>query len=162
MADPVSQMERLVSLLGGWPEHFSEKAERFGESILQVLVARRTIDQAVFGLVVRYAEHRAAFDRLSQEIAAEDFEASAANYLSGKEQRRAFHENRLAALETQLLATPYARAKSGEKVQTDFLALLDESPDPDDGGKETPDADGKRRIVPFEPIARKGRGSGSA
>ena len=88
MTAPASGMERLVTLLGGWPDHFEEEERKHGESLLSVLRRDRVLDEAVFGIVVRYAAHRAAYDRLSAEIAAEAFEATASNYLSGKEQSR--------------------------------------------------------------------------
>lgn len=148
MTAPVSGVEGLITLLGGWPEHFDDAERRHGESLLAVLRRDRVLDEAVFGIVVRYAAHRAAYDRLSAEIAAEDFEATASNYLSGKEQSRAFHENKLLTLERELLATPYARAKNGMSAQTSFMDLLDDQP-PEDGGGA--------KVMPFKPMAKKGR-----
>jgi hypothetical protein len=146
MDSSASAMERLVTLLGGWPDYFGQDERQHGESLLAVLRRGRVLDEAVFGIVVRYASHRAAFDKLSQEIADEEFEATANNYLSGKEQSRAFHENKLLTLERELLATPYARAKSGVSVQTDFMDQLDAGP---------PDAGGGAKVMPFKPMARK-------
>ena len=148
MTAPSSGMERLVTLLGGWPKHFEVEERKHGESLLAVLRRDRVLDEAVFGIVVRYAAHRAAYDRLSAEIAAEAFEATASNYLSGKEQSRAFHENKLLTLERELLATPYARAKNGMSAQTSFMDLLDDQP-PEDGGGA--------KVMPFKPMAKKGR-----
>lgn len=148
MTAPASGMERLVTLLGGWPEHFTSEERKHGESLLAVLRRDRVLDEAVFGIVVRYASHRAAYDRLSAEIAAEEFEATANNYLSGKEQSRAFHENKLLTLEREVLATPYARAKNGISAQTSFMDLLDDQP-PEDGGGA--------KVMPFKPMAKKGR-----
>lgn len=147
MTAPASGMERLVTLLGGWPDHFEEEERKHGESLLSVLRRDRVLDEAVFGIVVRYAAHRAAYDRLSAEIAAEAFEATASNYLSGKEQSRAFHENKLLTLERELLATPYARAKNGMSAQTSFMDFLDDQP-PESGGA---------KVMPFKPLAKKGR-----
>lgn len=148
MTAPASGMERLVTLLGGWPEHFEAEERKHGESLLAVLRRDRVLDEAVFGIVVRYAAHRAAYDRLSAEISAEEFEATASNYLSGKEQSRAFHENKLLTLERELLATPYARAKNGMSAQTSFMDLLDEQP---------PEGGGGAKVMPFKPMAKKGR-----
>ncbi len=148
MTDLTSGIERLITLLGGWPEHFKDEERRYGESLLAVLRRDKVLDEAVFGLVVRYATHRAAYDRLSAEIANEEFEATASNYLSGKEQSRAFHENKLLTLERELLATPYARAKNGLDAQTTFMDLLDDQP-PEDGGGG--------KVMPFKPMAKKGR-----
>lgn len=151
-------LSRVIEMLGGWPDYFEEEEKQNGSSILAVLVARKTIDQAVFGLVIRYAVHRAAFDKISIEIREEQENrelVSATNYLSGKEQQRAFHENKTAILERELLATPYARAKAGEKVQTDFLNLLTV-----DGSE--PDGTGKKKsntVMPFKPLAKKTYGS---
>lgn len=150
MADVVSSMDRLLSLLGGWPDHFKDAEKKHGESLLNVLRRDRVLDEAVFGLVVRYASHRAAYDALSQEISDEAFQATATAYLSGKEQSRAFHENKLLTLERELLATPYARAKNGQSAQTSFMDKLDELP-PDDG-------DGKKVVTPFRPLAKKTNG----
>lgn len=150
MAAAVTSIDRLVALLGGWPRHFGAEEKKHCESLLAVLRRDRVLDEAVFGLVVRYASHRAAYDRLSSEIAGEEFEATASNYLSGKEQSRAFHENKLLTLERELLATPYARAKNGQSAQTSFMDTLDELP-PDDG-------DGKKVVTPFRPMAKKKRG----
>lgn len=148
MTAPASGMERLVTLLGGWPEHFEAEERKHGESLLAVLRRDRVLDEAVFGIVVRYAAHRAAYDRLSAEISAEEFEATASNYLSGKEQSRAFHENKLLTLERELLATPYSRAKNGMSAQTSFMDLLDEQP---------PEGGGVAKVMPFKPMAKKGR-----
>ncbi len=149
MTAPASGMERLVTLLGGWPEHFAEEERKHGESLLAVLRRDRVLDEAVFGIVVRHAAHRAAYDRLSAEIAAEEFEVTASNYLSGKEQSRGFHENKLLTLERELLATPYARAKNGMSAQTSFMDMLDDQP-PEDGGGA--------KVMPFKPMAKRGRG----
>ena len=146
MTTLASGLERLVTLLGGWPEHFKEEERQHGESLLAVLHRERVLDEAVFGIVVRYAAHRAAYDRLSAEIAAEEFQATASTYLSGKEQSRAFHENKLLTLERELLATPYARAKNGMSAQTSFMDLLDDQP-PEDGGGS--------KVMPFKPLAKK-------
>ncbi len=153
MSDEVSQTAKLVALPGGWPEHFDASARQHGESLLAVLRRARVLDEAVFGIVVRYAAHRSAYDKLSAEIAkdalADDaFQATATSYLSGKEQSRAFHENKLLTLERELLATPYVRAKSGVSVQTDFMDQLDAAPIVDGGAG---------KVTPFRPMARKTR-----
>lgn len=148
MIASASGMERLVSLLGGWPEHFKEDERKHGESLLALLRRDKTIDEAVFGMVVRYATHRAAYDRLSVEISEQEFEATASNYLSGKEQSRAFHENKLLTLERELLATPYARVKNGFGGQTSFMDLLDDLP---------PEGGGTAKVMPFKPMAKKSR-----
>ncbi|WP_197919323.1 hypothetical protein [Thiosulfatihalobacter marinus] len=149
MTASASSMERLVTLLGGWPEHFEAEERKHGESLLSVLRRDRVLDEAVFGLVVRYAVHRAAYHRLSAEIADEQFQATDSHYLSGKEQSRAFHENKLLTLERELLATPYARAKNGLSSQTSFMDLLDEQP---------PEGGGGGKVMPFRPMAKKDRG----
>ena len=148
MTVPETAIERLVSLLGGWPEHFKDEERKHGESLLAVLRRDRVLDEVVFGLVVRYASHRAAYDRLSVKIFEEEFEATASNYLSGKEQSRAFHENKLLTLERELLATPYARVKNGMSSQTSFMDALDEQL-PEDGGSA--------KVMPFKPMAKKSR-----
>ncbi|XAT57858.1 hypothetical protein GN241_11095 [Rhodobacteraceae bacterium IMCC1335] len=150
MAAAVSSIEHLVTLLGGWPDHFGDGERKHGESILAELRRERVLSEAVFGMVVRYAVHRAAYDKVSAEIANEEFEATASNYLSGKEQSRAFHENKLLTLERELLATPYARAKNGQSAQTSFMDTLDKLP-PESGY-------GKKVVTPFRPMAKKTRG----
>lgn len=142
-----TNMEQLVALLGGWPPHFDEVERAHGESLLRYLARDRLVDEPVFGMVVRYAVHRAAFDRLSVLIVDEDFEAPDGNFLSGLEQQRAFHENKLAAMEQQLLATPYARAKAGRPAQTSFMDMLDE--------RENKKPDARAEVVtPFRPLTR--------
>lgn len=154
-------LSRVVAMLGGWPDYFGDMEIEHGKSILTVTIARRTIDQAVFGLVIRYALHRAAFDKISAEILQKEIERIAggekeliteSSYLSGKEQQRAFHENKTAILERELLATPYSRAKSGERVQTDFLSLLDVQAGSPDGG---PDGKKANTVTPFKPLVKK-------
>lgn len=142
-----SSMERLVTLLGGWPDHFEEAERKHGESLLNLMQRERMIDEAVFGQVIRYATHRAAYDRLSVDIANEDYEVKAgSHYLSGKEQSRAFHENKLLTLERELLATPYARAKNGITSQTSFMDLLEAQPKDDDK---------PGTVMAFKPLAKK-------
>jgi len=147
MAASASGMDRLVTLLGGWPDHFKKKERQHGESLLAVLRRDKVLDEAVFGQVIRYAIHRAAFDRLSAAINKEKFKATDSNYLSGKEQSRAFHENKLLTLERELLATPYARTKNGMSAQTSFMELLEDQP-----------ANEKKtgKVTPFRPMSRKG------
>lgn len=143
-------LQHLVGLLGGWPEHFEDDQIRHGLSLLALLRRDRILDEVAFGMVIRYADHRAAYDRLSKDINEdEDFKATASNYMSGLEQSRAYHENRLLTLERELLTTPYSRAKNGQQTQTSFLDLLEEP---------SPDGDGSGKIMPFKPMARKGRG----
>ncbi len=144
-----TDMQKLVDLLGGWPPHFDDMERAHGESLLRYLKRDGLVDEPVFGQVVRYAVHRAAFDRLSVLIVDEGFEVMEGNFLSGLCQQRAFHENRLAALEKELLGTPYVRAKNGVASQTSFMDLLD-TPSPSDGGG---------KVTPFKPLTRKaGRG----
>lgn len=143
-------VRRLVQKLGGWPDYFGAAEIQHGESLVGQLVRDRVIDETVFAVAIRYAVHRAAFDKLSAEIRAEDFKGTGEKFLGGNEQRRAFHENKLAAIERELLATPYARAKQGQSAQTSFMDLFDaeQKPGGDDGGP--------RRVLPFQPMARRG------
>jgi hypothetical protein len=145
-----SSIDRLVSLLGGWPEHFKDAERKHGEALLAELRRERHLSESVFGMVVRYAVHRSAYEKLSAEISKEEFQATASNYLSGKEQTRAFHENKLLTLERELLATPYARAKSGKSSQTSFMDTLDNLPTDPGGGKNV--------VTPFAPLSKKKRG----
>ena len=55
MTTLASGLERLVTLLGGWPEHFEEEERKHGESLLAVLRRDRVLDEAVFGIVIMYA-----------------------------------------------------------------------------------------------------------
>lgn len=145
--DPV---EKLVDLLGGWPRHFRVAERQHGISLLTALRRDRLIDEPVFGLVCRYAVHRAAWDKLSTEIRAEaklEVEESPGHYLSGKEQSRAFHENKLLTLERELLATPYAKARQGRTPQTSFMDLLEKTP-VNDGGSG--------KVTPFTPLGKRG------
>ncbi|KII11288.1 MULTISPECIES: hypothetical protein [Phaeobacter] len=143
-----TDIQKLVNLLGGWPPHFDDVEKAHGESLLRYLKRDGLIDEPVFGQVVRYAIHRAAFDRLSVMIVDEGFDACEGNFMSGLSQQRAAHENRLAVLERDLLGTPYVRAKQGQSTQTSFMGLLDEptSEEATSGGKV---------ITPFRPLTRK-------
>jgi len=145
-----TEHDLLISLLGGWPASFGDEEISHGKSLLAFLARDRIMNEPVFGLVIRYAIHRAAFDRFSIEISEEEFTATASNYLSGKEQSRAFHENKLLVIERELIATPYARAKSGQTTQTSFMDMLDEQP-PEDGGSG--------KVMPFKPLAKRGSAS---
>lgn len=154
MTTPVSRMERLVTLLGGWPVYFGGEEKKHGESILGVLRRDRTIDEAVFFQVIRYAVNRAKYDKLCTDILADILneavdQKSGDHYLSGKEQSRYAYANKCMELERELLATPYARAKNGQSAQTSFMEKLDELP-PEDGGGA--------KVMPFKPLAKKGRG----
>jgi len=143
-----TDIQKLVNLLGGWPAHFDEAEMAHGENLLRYLKRDGLLDEPVFGQVVRYAVHRAAFDRLCVLIVDEGFEATEGNYLSGLCQQRAAHENKLAALEKDQLGTPYVRAKQGVSTQTSFMGLLeDPAPQGDDGAKV---------VTPFRPLSRKG------
>ncbi|WP_295451205.1 hypothetical protein [uncultured Pseudophaeobacter sp.] len=144
-----TDIQKLVNLLGGWPAHFDEVEKAHGESLLRYLKRDGLIDEPVFGQVVRYAVHRAAFDRLSVLIVDEGFTGTEGNFMSGLAQQRAAHENRIAVLERELLGTPYVRAKQGQSTQTSFMGLLND-PAPEDGGQ------GGKVITPFRPLTRKG------
>lgn len=144
-----TDIQKLVDLLGGWPPHFDEVERGHGESLLRYLKRDGLIDEPVFGQVVRYAVHRAAFDRLSVLIVDEGFTGTEGNFMSGLAQQRAAHENRIAVLERELLGTPYVRAKQGQATQTTFMALLDEPAQ--EGG-----ASGGKVVTPFRPMTRKG------
>lgn len=145
-------IDRLVSLLGGWPAHFDDYERSHGESLLRYLRRDRLVDEVAFGMVVRYAVHRAAFDKLSVLIVDEKFDATANNFLSGLEQQRAYHENRIAALEKDLLGTPYARVKAGHSAQTSFMDMLDDK----FGSEPSKGKSGGSKVTPFRPLTRKG------
>jgi len=150
LAAASSNIDWLVARLGGWPDHFTETQKRHGESILAEVYRERRISEGAFGLVIRYAVHRAAFDALSAEIAKEEFDPEkTSEYLSGKEQSRAFHENKLLILERELLATPWARSKNGESPQTSFWELL-EPPKVDE-----PDTKEPKKVLPFQKMSKK-------
>lgn len=146
-------LDRIVSALGGWPDYLCAIGRARGDTMIAVTIQRRIIDQAVFVLVSRWALHQAEFDKLSTELAAErPAQKSGDAYLSGEDQRRAYHENRAAALETQLLATPYQRIRAGLSAQTDFLDQFDApAPSPDGHGA----SEGPRTVTPFRPRTKK-------
>jgi len=148
MSHTGTNIQKLVNLLGGWPPHFNEFEKAHGESLMRYLKREGLIDEPVFGQVVRYAVHRAAFDQLSVLVADEGFETTEGNFLTGLSQQRAFHENRLAILEKELLGTPYVRAKQNGTSQTSFMALLDD-PEPQGGSSA-------KVVTPFRPMTRKG------
>lgn len=148
--DSGTDTQKLVNLLGGWPPHFDEVERDHGASLLRYLKRDGLIDEPTFGQVIRYAVHRAAFDRLSVLIVDEGFKTKEGSFLSGLSQQRAFHENRLAALEKELLGTPYVRAKNGQPTQTSFMKLLAEPAPTEDGGG---------KVTPFKPLTRKVSGN---
>jgi len=150
-------LDRLVDMLGGWPDYFCDAERKHGFSLLCQLRRDRVLDEAVFGQVVRYAVFRAKFDRLSAELAEGDWatanlgtddKKAGESYLSGKEQERAYCHNKLAGLERELLATPYQRARQLGSAQTSFMDALVAAPK-DEGGEGT--------VTPFRPMTRKGR-----
>lgn len=152
------RVERVVKMLGGWPRHFNSAERGHGLSLLVQLLRDRLLDETVFGMVQRYATHRAAYDKLGAEIASQAKAARKGealnrapgdgSYLSGEEQARAYHFNKLLTLERELLATPYARVRNGGSAQTSFMDLLHEAP------KEV---GGDNKVTPFKPM---GRGAG--
>ncbi|RBW62880.1 hypothetical protein DS909_00130 [Phaeobacter gallaeciensis] len=134
----LSHLEQLVALLGGWPEHFGLEEEQHALAMLSATRRQKVIDEPVFRLVCLWGLHMASHDKLSRKIDEQSFTATKDKYLSGEEQRRAFHENKIMALQRELLATPYARAKNGGSAQTDFLAELGSPSDGQTSGKVTP------------------------
>lgn len=151
------QVEHVLKQLGGWPRYFRKEERRHGLALLGQMLRDRMIDEGVFGIVCRYAVHRAKYDELSAQILSEtlggDETAAAApetgHFLSGAEQARAYHFNRLAILEQQLLATPYQRAKQGMRQQTSFM---DQLVAPTAAKTETAEV-----VTPFRPLTRPGR-----
>lgn len=146
-------VDRVVAALGGWPGYLCETGRARGDGMMAVSIQRRIVDQAVFVLVSRWALHQAEFDKLSTALAVERPKPKSGDaYLSGDDQRRAYHENRAAALETQLLATPYQRIKAGQSAQTDFLDQFDAPSTPPDGQNT---GEGPRTVTPFRPRTKK-------
>lgn len=153
----VDGLNRLVKLLGGWPGYFGREERKHGLSILAQLRRDRVLDESVFGMAIRYAVHRAAYDKVSAAIRdaekadPEDAQkpSSEGGFLSGDEQRRAYHFNRVAQIERELLATPYARVKAGGSAQTSFMDLLDGAPKEVGGGNT---------VTPFKPMTRQATG----
>ena len=82
-----------------------------------------------------------------EELKEAEFTATKDKYLSGDEQRRAFHENKIMVLQRELLATPYARSKNGNGAQTSFLDdLLGD------------DNQHKGKVMPFQTFKRRRSG----
>ena len=144
MAASVSGLEDILSRLGGWPSYFDDLEKKHGIGMFELQIRRRTLDEAVFGVVVRYAVHRAEYDRLSEQLAIDRGEEKAGEYLSGAEQKRAYHKRELLTLERELLVTPSSKAKADLSLQTDFLDHLHSN--------ETGRKDGK--VVPWQPLSR--------
>ncbi|KZK96328.1 hypothetical protein PsAD5_02515 [Pseudovibrio sp. Ad5] len=151
-----AEIAATLARLGGWPEYFGEDECKHGEGMLSLQIRNKWIDEGVFGLVVRYAVHRAEYDRLSDVIATrrdeegdEEDKGKGSDYLSGSEQQRAYHKRELLTLERELLVTPSAKNKADLSLQTSFLEQLDVSIDEkSDGGK----------VVPWKPLSKKRRG----
>lgn len=145
-------LDRVIEMLGGWPDYFDETERAHGRSLINQLRRDRVLDEAVFGQVVRYAVYRARFDVLSLDIKtapiSTDPAAEGGDHISGKEQERAYCHNKLTGLERELLATPYQRARQIGHAQTSFMDMLTAAPK-DQGGEGT--------VTPFRPLGRKGR-----
>ncbi|MDJ0631091.1 MAG: hypothetical protein QNJ44_22730 [Rhodobacter sp.] len=146
----LATVDKLAELLGGWPGYFGETELQHGRSILAQLRRDRLVDEPVFGIACRYAVHRAAYDRVSARIKEAEVDTDAGpaddkNYLSGDEQTRAYHFNKLATVERELVATPYQRLKAGQSAQTTFMDVLIEAP------KEV---GGNNSVTPFRPLSR--------
>lgn len=148
MSDDRQGLDKLARLLGGWPKHFRTAEKAHGRSLLRQLRRDRLVDEIVFGLVVRYAYHRAEYDRLTAEImsARTDEDRSTSGGLTPREQAQFAQFNKLLLIEKQLLGTPYERAGAKRDVQTSFMDQLEGAPK-EDGG------DGK--VMPFQPMARR-------
>ena len=144
MTASVSGLEGILANLGGWPSYFGDLEKRHGIGMFELQIRRRTLDEAVFGIVVRYAVHRAEYDRLSEQLAEDRGEEKGGEYLSGTEQKRGYHKRELLTLERELLVTPSSKAKADISLQTDFLDQLDSN--------ATGKKDGK--VVPWQPLSR--------
>ena len=144
----LNNLEQLIALLGGWPEHFGVEEEKHALAMLTATRREKVIDEPVFRLVCLWGLHMAAHDRLSRKIDEAEFTATKDKYLSGDEQRRAFHENKIMVLQRELLATPYARSKNGNGAQTSFLDDLLAGDDNQPKGK----------VMPFQTFKRRGSG----
>jgi hypothetical protein len=103
----LNSLEQLIALLGGWPEYFGAEEEEHASAMLTATKREKVIDEPIFRLVCLWGLHMAAHDRLSRKIDEADFTATKDKYLSGDEQRRAIHENKIMGLKLELLATPY-------------------------------------------------------
>lgn len=142
-------LERLAEMLGGWPDYFQADQVEHGLRLLGQLRRDRLIDEGVFGMVIRYAVHRAAWDQIGRDIlegAKAEAKPGDADWLSPMEQQRAYHGNKIGALEKALIATPYERARQTGSAQSSFMPILDEAPK-EEGGGDT--------VMPFAPLKRK-------
>lgn len=153
-------LQRLVKMLGGWPRHFKAAEKKHGLSLLAYLRRDRLIDEAVFGLVVRYASLRSEWEALDSAVKKEradaaktaadasdpDNDRSSSGGLSLREQAYFAYHNKLVQIENLLLGTPYQRAKAGISTQTSFLDQLEEAP------KEQ---GGEGKVMPFQKLTRK-------
>lgn len=144
------EIDRVLAALPALPPRFGDAETAHLRSVLAVLIRAKTIDEIVWAQVLRYARHRAKWDRLVVAIdeVLEEGARPKDGFMSGAEQMLAYHENQCVKIERELIATPYSRIRSGQSAQTNFLDLL-----AGDGGG---DGDGGR-VLPFKPMGKRGR-----
>ena len=147
MTASVSGLEGILACLGGWPDYFGDLERLHGQGMMALQLRRRSLDEAVFGIVIRYAVARAEYDRISEALVKDRTEEKDSEFLSGREQKRATYRNELLTLERELLVTPSSKVRADMSLQTDFLDQLETSEDEENGGK----------VVPWKPISRGGR-----
>ena len=143
MTNSASDPNGLLARLGGWPDYFGDLERLHGDGMLALLRRRRMIDEAVFGIVIRYAVARAEYDRLSAQLATDRADEKEGEFLSGREQKRAAYQNKLLMLERELVVTPSSKVRADLSLQSDFLDQLEPSSD----------GDGKV-VVPWKPMSQ--------
>ena len=120
----------VLGALSPIPESYSEAASCIAKALLARLLRDRSVDELVWSLALRYAHHRAEWDRLHAEgdveavaEAGEPVDA-AAHFMTGREQKMAWHHKVCSEIEKQLLGTPYARARATGSMTTPFVDAL--------------------------------------
>lgn len=155
-------VEHVFDNLPHLPEEFGEEEVTVVKSVLATLIPAKTIDEIVWHQIQRLAFHRCAWDRLASaalKLGAEEAAKTKrrkkpapkkTEFLTGQDQQLAFHENKVASLERELLGTPYVRAKMTGGAQTDFLDRLmaQDVPAIDDGDKVV------QMVKPYRPISQ--------
>jgi hypothetical protein len=146
--DDAAGLDVLAEMLGGWPDHFGALELQHGRSLLARMRREKVVDEIIFGMVIRYADDRASYERITAAIRENEVEQQRPDMaITPADQKRSLHANKLAMLEKELLGTPYQRVKAGLPAQSTFIDYLVSAPK-ESGGDNT--------VTPFKPIGRRG------
>ena len=124
-------LDRALQVLPALPSSYGDAEKAIARGFASALIREERFDEFAWSLIARYAYHRAQWDELHEDAVTAPKINHGDHFLSGTEQRMAFHGKQCAAIEKELLGTPYIRAK--ENVgQATFLDTLDRQSTGDD------------------------------